>query len=113
MDVQLIEQLDLSREDTIDRRAVVRALAAARRRLEDERGPLCNFVDPRADMLLGIAADLGLDTIEVIEALGAELISERLWIKHVPELPVGEWNAWMDEHRHSTIAVVRGGADLQ
>src|SRR3972149_10816505 len=79
MNVKLIEQLDLSRDEYFTRRTVIRALASARRRLEDERGPNCCFIDPRTDMLLQFAADLALGALETIEALGAELISERIW----------------------------------
>jgi len=113
MNVQLIEQLDLSRDEYFTRRTVIRALASARRRLEDERGPNCCFIDPRTDMLLQFAADLELGALETIEALGAELISERIWTKHVPDLPVEEWNVWMDAHKGSTIAMLDPGKDLQ
>jgi len=77
--------LDLSRDEYLSRREVVRALADERRRMEDDRGELTNFIDdPRASMLIALARRLDLDPLETVEVLGAELVSERVWIL-VPE----------------------------
>jgi len=82
MNVQVPIRLDLTRDDYLSRREVVRALADERRTMEDDRGELTNFIDdPRAGMLISLARHLDLDPLQTIEALGAELVSERLWIR--------------------------------
>jgi len=85
MNVQVPIRLDLTRDEYLSRREVVRALADERRTMEDDRGELTNFIDdPRAGMLISLARRLDLDPLQTIEALGAELVSERLWLS-VPE----------------------------
>ncbi len=115
MDVQLTQSMDLEEyEEFLDRRTVVRALTDARRRLEDERGVGSNFIDPRADMLIAICADMHLTTIEAVEVLGFELVIERLMMKHLhDDLPIPEWQAWMDAHKDSTIATLAIPGGLQ
>ena len=113
MDVQLTQSLDLPDDEYFERRQVIRALAAARRRLEDERGERCNFDDPRSDMLLQLVRDLGLNTVEALETLGAEMVFERLLLRSIPDLPFGEWDAWMAAHEASTIATLSIPAGLQ
>jgi len=110
MDVNVLfkERLIDEGEDlgTIDRRRVIRAISDVRRRLEDERGLNCNFIDPRIDLLLDLVSKIGFSTIEAIEALGAEIISDRIWATLIPELPFGDFQKWETDHQGATLATV-------
>jgi len=113
MNVQLTQSMDMGDDEYLERRQVIRALSAARRHLEDERGDHCNFDDPRSDMLLQLVRDLGLSTLEAVEALGAEMVLERLLMRYIPlDLHLPEWHAWLDAHP-GTIATLQVPGGLQ
>lgn len=70
--------------NVLDRRRVVDAIAQVRRQLRPPVG--LNYAQrlvPLGDVLLQLAQACGLIDLEVIEALGAELVAELCW----PEEP--------------------------
>jgi len=95
----LLPAIDLAQDDLVAWRDVVRAIAAVRRRLED--------ADEDLNALYALGLELGFDTLDMAEAIGADELRNRLvGLARIPlEAPIGEFHAWIEAH--PTVAVSR------
>jgi len=95
----VLPRVDLAQPDLVEWRYVIRAIAAVRRRLEDDDGDLT--------ALYALGLELDLDVLDMAEAVGAdELRNHLVGLAGIPlEAPIGEFHAWCEAH--PTVVIPR------
>jgi len=102
--------------NAFDRRRVVRALADARRVLEDRTNG--DSFPPRGEavnLLVDLARRLRLTAFEMIDALGAQIMDDRAWEATLPvNAPPAEFATWCAEHEGKDVGPLDlGSVDVQ